>query len=145
MPDAKKHLAGKEPESAALLNALNQLGSCSSDLCTEEMLFGLGGGLGLIYFLFDLHGGHPIVVGTRYHASEAESPVFVMQMCEAWGATTELKHSSSRSAATKSLMKSLDDGFTPNRLGGGDETPIHVSLRSPKHVSHDRRVRERRK
>lgn len=113
MPDAKKHLAGKEPESAALLNALNQLGSCSSDLCTEEMLFGLGGGLGLIYFLFDLHGGHPIVVGTRYHASEAESPVFVMQMCEAWGATTELKHSSSRSAATKSLMKSLDDGFTP--------------------------------
>ena len=113
MPDAKKHLAGKYPESAALLNALNQLGSCSSDLCTEEMLFGLGGGLGLIYFLFDLHGGHPIVVGTRYHASEAESPVFVMQMCEAWGATTELKHSSSRSAATKSLMKSLDDGFTP--------------------------------
>ena len=113
MPDATKHLAGKYPESAALLNALNQLGSCSSDLCTEEMLFGLGGGLGLIYFLFDLHGGHPIVVGTRYHASEAESPVFVMQMCEAWGATTELKHSSSRSAATKSLMKSLDDGFTP--------------------------------
>ena len=113
MPDAKKHLAGKEPESAALLNALNQLGSCSSDLCTEEMLFGLGGGLGLVYFLFDLHGGHPIVVGTRYHASEAESPVFVMQMCEAWGATAELKHSSSRSAATKSLMKSLDDGFTP--------------------------------
>lgn len=113
MPDPKKHLAGKEPESAALLNVLNQLGSCSSDLCTEEMLFGLGGGLGLIYFLFDLHGGHPIVVGTRYHASEAESPVFVMQMCEAWGATTELKHSSSRSAATKSLMKSLDDGFTP--------------------------------
>jgi hypothetical protein len=113
MPDATKHLAGKYPESAALLNALNQLGSCSSDLCSEEMLFGLGGGLGLIYFLFDLHGGHPIVVGTRYHASEAESPVFVMQMCEAWGATTELKHSSSRSAATKSLMKSLDDGFTP--------------------------------
>jgi hypothetical protein len=113
MPDPKKHLAGKEPESAAVLNALNQLGSCSSDLCTEEMLFGLGGGLGLIYFLFDLHGGHPIVVGTRYHASEAKTPVFVMQMCEAWGATTELKHSTSRSAATKSLTKMLDDGFTP--------------------------------
>lgn len=113
MTDTKKHLAGRYPESAAVLNALNQLGRCSDDLCTEEMLFGLGGGLGLIYFLFDMHGGHPIVVGTRYHASEAKTPVFVMQMCEAWGAMTELKHSSSRSAATKSLTKMLDDGFTP--------------------------------
>ena len=113
MPDTKKHLAGKEPESAAVLNALNQLGRCSGDLCTEEMLFGLGGGLGVIYFLFDMHGGHPIVIGTRYHASEAQTPVFVMQMCEAWGAITELKHSSSRSAATKSLTKMLDDGYTP--------------------------------
>ncbi|HKY41898.1 MAG TPA: DUF4872 domain-containing protein [Pyrinomonadaceae bacterium] len=113
MPDPKKHLAGKEPESAAVLNALNQLGSCSNDLCTEEMLFGLGGGLGMLYFLFDMHGGHPIVVGTTYHASEAKTPVFVMQMCEAWGATTELKHSTSRSAATKSLTKMLDDGYTP--------------------------------
>ena len=113
MPDTKKHLAGKEPESAVVLNALTQLGRCSGDLCTEEMLFGLGGGLGLIYFLFDMHGSHPIVVGTRYHASEAATPVFVMQMCEAWGATTELKHSSSRAAATKSLTKFLDDGFTP--------------------------------
>lgn len=113
MPDTKKHLAGKYPESAVVLNALNQLGRCSSALCTEEMLFGLGGGVGMIYFLFDMHGGHPIVIGTRYHASEATTPVFVMQMCEAWGATTELKHSSSRSAATKSLTKMLDDGFTP--------------------------------
>src|SRR5215510_912476 len=113
MPDTKKHLAGKEPESAAVLNALNQLGKCSSDVCTEEMLFGLGGGLGMGYFLFDMHGGHPVVVGTRYHASEADTPVFVMQMCEAWGATTELKHTSSRSAATKSLIKALDDGYTP--------------------------------
>lgn len=113
MPDTKKHLAGKEPESAAVLNALNQLGSCSTDLCTEEMLFGLGGGIGLTYFLFNLHGYHPIVVGTRYHASEAETPVFVMQMCDAWGATTELKHSSSRGASTKGLTKMLEDGYTP--------------------------------
>lgn len=117
MPDTKKHLqghlAGKSPESAVVLNALNQLGSCSSDLCTEEMLFGLGGGLGITYFLFEMHGYHPIVIGTRFHASESETPVFVMQMCDAWGATTELKHSSSRGAATKSLTKMLDDGYTP--------------------------------
>ncbi|HEU4766340.1 MAG TPA: DUF4872 domain-containing protein [Pyrinomonadaceae bacterium] len=96
-----------------VLNALNQLGKCSSDLCTEEMLFGLGGGLGMVYFLFDLHGYHPVVIGTRYHASEAETPVFVMQMCDAWGATTELKHSSSRGASTKGLTKMLEDGYTP--------------------------------
>lgn len=113
MPDTKKHLAGREPESAAVLNALNRLGRCSGDLCTGEMLFGLGGGLGMTYFLFDMHGYHPLFIGTRYHASEAEAPVFVMQMCEAWEATTELKHASSSSASTKSLTKALDDGFTP--------------------------------
>jgi hypothetical protein len=109
----KKHLAGKYSESAVVLNVLNQLGQCSGDLCTEEMLFGLGGGLGMTYFVFDLHGYHPIFIGPRYHASEAETPVFVMQMCEAWGATTELRHSSSRSAATKRVTKMLEDGFTP--------------------------------
>jgi hypothetical protein len=113
MPDAKKHLAGKEPESAAVRNALNQLGSCSTDLCTDEMLFGLGGGLGVAYFVFDLHGYHPIFLGTRYHASESETPVFMMQMCDAWGATAELKHSSSRGASTKQLTKALEDGYTP--------------------------------
>lgn len=112
MPDAKKHLAGKEPESAALRNALNQLG-VSSDLCTEEMLFGLGGGLGMAYFVFDLHGYHPIFLGTRYHASEAETAVFMMQMTDAWGATAEVKHSSSRGASTKQLTKALEDGHTP--------------------------------
>jgi len=110
---AIKHLAGREPESAALRNVLAQLGACSSELCTEEMLFGLGGGIGFIYFLFDMHGGHPVVVGTRYHAKESDTPVFVMQMCEAWGAKAEVRHSSSPSAATKSLVKALEDGFTP--------------------------------
>lgn len=113
MPDAKKHLAGKEPECAAVRNALNQLGKCSTDLCTEEMLFGLGGGLGFAYFLFDLHGYHPIFIGTRYHASEAETAVFMMQICDAWGATAEVKHSASRGASTKQLTKALEDGHTP--------------------------------
>jgi len=113
MPDAKKHLAGKEPECAALRNALTQLGKGSSELCTEEMLFGLGGGLGFAYFLFDLHGYHPMFFGTRYHASESETPVFMMQMCDGWGATAELKHSSSRGASTKQLTKALEDGYTP--------------------------------
>lgn len=34
-------------------------------------------------------------------------------MCDAWGATTELKHSSSRGASTRSLTKLLEDGYTP--------------------------------
>ena len=113
MPDAKKHLAGKEPQSAPVRNALNQLDRCPADLCTDEMLFGLGGGIGLIYFMFHLHEMDIAIVGTTYHPSEAEAPVFHMQMCEAWGATTELLHSSSRSAATKRLIKLLDDGQTP--------------------------------
>ncbi len=110
---ATKHLPGRYTESAALRNVLNQLDACSSDLCTEEMLFGLGGGIGCAYFLFDLHGGHPIYLGTRFHAKESDTPYFMLQMTEGWGATAEVRHSSSPSAARKSLIKILDDGFTP--------------------------------
>lgn len=110
---AIKHAVGRQPESAALRNVLAQLGACSSDLCTEEMLFGLGGGIGSGYFLFDMHGGHPVYIGTRFHAKESDTPVFMDQMCEAWGATAEVRHSSSPSAASKSLVKILNDGFTP--------------------------------
>lgn len=111
--DATKHLPGRATESAALRNVLIQLDRCSSDLCTEEMLFGLGGGIGAAYFLFDMHGGHPVYIGIGFHTKESDTPVFIMQMCEAWGATAEARHSSSPSAARKSLIKILDEGFTP--------------------------------
>jgi hypothetical protein len=110
---AKKHVAGRQPESATLRNALIQLNACSSDLCTEEILFGLGGGIGCAYWLFDMHGGHPVVIGSRIHAKEGDTPYFTLQMTEGWGATADVQHSSSPSAATKSLVKILNDGFTP--------------------------------
>jgi hypothetical protein len=110
---AKKHVAGRQPESATLRNVLIQRDACTSDLCTEEMLFGLGGGIGCAYFLFDMHGGHPLYIGSRIHAKEGDTPYFTLQMTEGWGATADVRHSSSPSAATKSLVKILNDGFTP--------------------------------
>ena len=108
---AKKHVAGRHPESATLRNVLIQRDACTSDLCTEEMLFGLGGGIGCAYFLFDMHGGHPLYIGSRIHAKEGDTPYFTLQMTEGWGATADVRHSSSPSAATKSLVKILNDGF----------------------------------
>lgn len=110
---AKKHVAGRQPESATLRNVLIQRDACTSDLCTEEILFGLGGGIGCAYFLFDMHGGHPVYIGSRIHAKEGDTPYFTLQMTEGWGATADVRHSSSPSAATKSLVKILNDGFTP--------------------------------
>jgi len=110
---AKKHVAGRQPESATLRNVLIQRDACTSDLCTEEILFGLGGGIGCAYWLFDMHGGHPVVIGYRIHAKEGDTPYFTLQMTEGWGATADVRHSSSPSAATKSLVKILNDGFTP--------------------------------
>lgn len=110
---AKKHVAGRQPESATLRNVLIQRDACTSDLCTEEILFGLGGGIGCAYFLFDMHGGHPVYIGYRIHAKEGDTPYFTLQMTEGWGATADVRHSSSPSAATKSLVKILNDGFTP--------------------------------
>lgn len=110
---AKKHVAGRQPESATLRNVLIQRDACTSDLCTEEILFGLGGGIGCAYWLFDMHGGHPVYIGYRIHAKEGDTPYFTLQMTEGWGATADVRHSSSPSAATKSLVKILNDGFTP--------------------------------
>ena len=110
---AKKHVAGRQPESATLRNVLIQRDACTSDLCTEEILFGLGGGIGCAYFLFDMYGGHPLYIGYRIHAKEGDTPYFTLQMTEGWGATADVRHSSSPSAATKSLVKILNDGFTP--------------------------------
>ena len=110
---AKKHVAGRQPESATLRNVLIQRDACTSNLCTEEILFGLGGGIGCAYFLFDMHGGHPVYIGYRIHAKEGDTPYFTLQMTEGWGATADVRHSSSPSAATKSLVKILNDGFTP--------------------------------
>jgi hypothetical protein len=110
---AKKHLPGRQPESASLRNVLIQRDACTSDLCTEEILFGLGGGIGCAYFLFDMDGGHPLYIGSRIHAKEGDTPYFTLQMTEGWGATADVRHSSSPSAATKSLVKILNDGLTP--------------------------------
>ncbi len=110
---AKKHVPGRYPESATLRNVLIQRDACTSDLCTEEILFGLGGGIGCAYWLFDMHGGHPVYIGSRIHAKEGDTPYFTLQMTEGWGATADVRHSSSPSAATKSLVKILNDGFTP--------------------------------
>ena len=54
-----------------------------------------------------------LYIGSRIHAKEGDTPYFTLQMTEGWGATADVRHSSSPSAATKSLVKILNDGFTP--------------------------------
>ena len=106
----------RDCEVGALANALANAGvtaAHSQQPYTEEMLFGIGGGIGFAYFLFEQGGAHRIHVGTRIHTKETERPEFVQTILQRLSAPAHVQNSSSASAASGNLRRNLEQGQAP--------------------------------
>lgn len=104
----------RNPESGTLKNALDYLGITAQHSFkpySEELLFGIGGGIGFAYFLFEKNGNHPIHLGTRIHTKETERPEFLLDTARRLGVTLKVQNSSSASAAASNLKRQLDQGW----------------------------------
>ncbi len=106
-------LGSKNPESGTFKNALDYMSVVAqhnSEPYSEELLFGIGGGIGCAYFLFEKNGNHPIHLGTRIHTRETERPEFLLDTAERIGVPLKVQNSSSASAAASNLKRQLDQG-----------------------------------
>ena len=108
-------IGGRHGESAAVANVLSWLGVTSPHTgkpYTEEMLFGLGGGLGFGYWVFDYaHMPQPVLsVGFRRFGWEGFDLAFMEDMCERVGATVGVRETSSKAMAQRSLLGVLAEG-----------------------------------
>ena len=111
-----KQFGGQHTEVCALKNTLKQLAVVAPHTgqpYTEELLFGIGGGIGFAYFLFEKSGLHPIHLGTRIHTKETDKPDFLQMITSRIGARLRLQNSSSSTAAAANLKRQLADGHTP--------------------------------
>lgn len=104
---------GRHPETGALKNVLTYLdvkAPHSEQPYTEAMLFGLGGGIGFAYFLFERAGAHPIHLGTRVHSRETERPEFYQTIASRICAALQLQNSSSATAAASNMKRHIQQG-----------------------------------
>jgi hypothetical protein len=106
----------RHPETGALRNVLAHLGIVaphSRQPYNEELLFGIGGGIGFAYFLFEQRGAHPIHLGTRLHTKETERPEFFQGISSRLSLSLRVQNSSSSTAAAANLKRSLQQRLTP--------------------------------
>lgn len=107
---------GKHTEVSALTNVLAHrevVAPHSGQSYSEELLFGIGGGIGFAYFLFEKNGKHPIHLGTRLHTKETERPEFFQNIAGRLAIPLTLQNSSSPTAAAGNLKRRLEQSETP--------------------------------
>lgn len=87
-PTSASSAAGRQGESASLAHALHARGveGLGPDPArTEPLLFGIAGGIGVATMSFDMHGGHLVYLGTRFHTKETGRPELLGATCERLG------------------------------------------------------------
>lgn len=110
-----QHKGGRQLETAAIKNVLDYYTIAAPHTgkpYSEALLFGIGGGIGISYFVFDYEAENftSLFIGTRITTHESDAPHFVQTICDRIGLTTKLQHSTSESAAEKALCKSIAEG-----------------------------------
>jgi len=111
--DEYKPRGGKHPETAALKNVLayhRVTASHTGQPFSEEMLLGVGGGLGIGYILWEFKEPalKALVLGFR---NNWQYPVkFMQNLCDRMGVTLSVRETSGKKAAAAHLREALENG-----------------------------------
>jgi len=114
--DGFRPFIARQPEAGALRAALDFLGVRDPDgeALSEALLFGIGGGVGVSYFVFEYKAAmlKTLTLGTRITTIEESSrPQFLQTVCERLGVPTQVFHPSSPAAADRALSEALGSGL----------------------------------
>jgi len=114
--DGFRPFIARQSEAGALRAALDFLGVRGLDgqPLSEAMLFGVGGGVGMSYFVFEYKAVKlkTLTLGTRITTIEESSrPQFLQTVCDRLGVPNQAHHSSSPSAADQALSQALGRGL----------------------------------
>jgi hypothetical protein len=118
LPRFRPFLA-RQSEAGALQAALSYLdlrAPHTGEPFSEAMLFGLGGGIGFSYFVFEYKSARvkTLTLGTRITTLEESSrPQFVQTICERIGVPTRVIQSTSSAMADRGVRQALADGIPP--------------------------------
>jgi hypothetical protein len=129
---------GKHGETGALKNVLAHLdvkAPHTGQSYNESLLFGIGGGIGFAYFLFEKSGSHPIHLGTRLHTKETERPEFYQNIARRLSVPLRVQNSSSATAASANLKRFLERGQAPIVSVDPERLP-YLGLNAPLYSYH---------
>jgi hypothetical protein len=118
LPRFRPYLA-RQSEAGALQAALAYLdvrAPHSGLPFTEAMLFGLGGGIGFSYFVFEYKSARvkTLTLGTRITTLEESSrPQFLQTICDRIGVPARLVQSANPAAANRGVRQALAEGTPP--------------------------------
>ena len=108
-----KSLGARQVEAGALRNVLAHQGVIAShtgEPLTEELLFGIGGGAGLGYFVYQSKDYLTLFVATRITTQETPQASFLHTICERLGLGVKVQSTSNAAAAEKKLVQTLAGG-----------------------------------
>jgi len=111
-----KHFGGRQVEAAALKNVLAYLGVTAPHTgqpFTDALLFGLGGGLGLGYFVYASAGYTALFVATRITTEETKQPGFLQATTERLGGKLTVQKSSNAPGVERKIKQALAEGRPP--------------------------------
>lgn len=108
-----KHLGGKHPETATIRHALTALGVKAPHTgkpFTEEMLLGIGGGLGLGYILWEFKKLKSAILAMAFQNKWQYPVKFTSNLCERLSIKPVFKETAGQNAAQQQLVDALRAG-----------------------------------
>src|SRR4030067_18919 len=109
-----QQFGGRQAEAGALRNVLAHSGIVAAhtgEPFTEALLFGIGGGIGLGYFVYESGDFTSLFIATRITTNETPQAGFLHTICERVGVKTAIQTATSALAAESKLLAALVGGW----------------------------------